>query len=367
MAPYLPVIAVAAVVAAGAVVYAVRREPAPEAAAPPPPAAPVASAAPAPVPAPAPVAPSLDVVRVAPDGAALVAGRAEPGATVTIRTETGPLAEVEADAAGEFVAAFDAEPATEPQALTLEAESPDGTRAASPDVVVLLPAPPAPPGPSAAPEAAAPSPEAAPAMTVAPPAAAPTPPARPPQVAATALLRGSDVEVTPTAPDGSHDGSHDRPPHGLTLASISYGDAGLVTLAGLGAAGARLRAYVDDRFARDGAVGPDGRWSLELGDVEAGVYRLRIDALGPDGVVEARLETPFQRDIPSAPAPGAGRPATVTVTVQPGSNLWTLARIHYGSGALYARIYGANRELIRDPDLIYPGQIFDLPGSAPDE
>ena len=49
------------------------------------------------------------------------------------------------------------------------------------------------------------------------------------------------------------------------------------------------------------------------------------------------------------------------MTVQPGNNLWTLARLHYGSGVLYTQILTANRDLIRDPDLIYPGQIFAMP------
>jgi nucleoid-associated protein YgaU len=52
------------------------------------------------------------------------------------------------------------------------------------------------------------------------------------------------------------------------------------------------------------------------------------------------------------------------VTVQPGHNLWTLARTHYGSGVRYTQIFTANRDQIRDPDLIYPGQIFSMP--APD-
>ena len=138
-----------------------------------------------------------------------------------------------------------------------------------------------------------------------------------------------------------------------------------MTLAGLGAAGARLRAYVDDRFARDGAVGADGRWTLELADVAAGVYRLRIDALRPDGTVESRVETPFQRDFPAAAAAPEDGARPAAITVQPGNNLWTLARIHYGAGVLYTQIHTANRDLIRDPELIYPGQIFVLPEAAP--
>jgi nucleoid-associated protein YgaU len=64
------------------------------------------------------------------------------------------------------------------------------------------------------------------------------------------------------------------------------------------------------------------------------------------------------------PAPAQLGAGTVSVTVQPGHNLWTLARERYGSGIMYTQILTANRELIRDPDLIYPGQIFNLPDEA---
>jgi len=47
--------------------------------------------------------------------------------------------------------------------------------------------------------------------------------------------------------------------------------------------------------------------------------------------------------------------------VQPGSTLWAISREHYGEGVLYVRVFEANRERIRDPDLIYPGQVFALP------
>lgn len=49
------------------------------------------------------------------------------------------------------------------------------------------------------------------------------------------------------------------------------------------------------------------------------------------------------------------------VTVQPGNTLWAIARENYGEGILYVRLYEANRDRIRDPDLIYPGQVFDIP------
>ena len=213
---------------------------------------------------------------------------------------------------------------------------------------------------AAGPEEAAAAPEAAePAEPAAERRLAVAPEAEPAgEVAATAILRDDGVEVLP--PPGDPAAARQ-----LTLASISYTKAGEVTLAGVGTAGSTLRAYVDDRFAQDAEVAPDGRWSMDLGDVAQGLYQLRIDQLAGDGKVASRVETPFQRSYPEAPRarPGQG-PAAPGVTVQPGNNLWTLARERYGSGAMYTQIFTANREQIRDPDLIYPGQIFVMPEQA---
>ena len=49
------------------------------------------------------------------------------------------------------------------------------------------------------------------------------------------------------------------------------------------------------------------------------------------------------------------------VTVQPGSTLWAIARDRWGDGLMYVRVFEANRNQIRDPDLIYPGQVFTFP------
>jgi nucleoid-associated protein YgaU len=47
--------------------------------------------------------------------------------------------------------------------------------------------------------------------------------------------------------------------------------------------------------------------------------------------------------------------------VQPGNNLWRIAERSFGAGLRYTEIYQANRARIRDPNLIYPGQIFAVP------
>jgi nucleoid-associated protein YgaU len=48
----------------------------------------------------------------------------------------------------------------------------------------------------------------------------------------------------------------------------------------------------------------------------------------------------------------------------PGNSLWRLARRSYGRGIRYVEIYQANRSQIRDPNLIYPGQVLAVPATA---
>ncbi|GJD57669.1 LysM peptidoglycan-binding domain-containing protein [Methylobacterium dankookense] len=61
---------------------------------------------------------------------------------------------------------------------------------------------------------------------------------------------------------------------------------------------------------------------------------------------------------------GAGSvfvPEINTARIERGNSLWQISRRAYGRGNRYTVIYDANQEQIRDPDLIYPGQIFVLP------
>ncbi len=59
--------------------------------------------------------------------------------------------------------------------------------------------------------------------------------------------------------------------------------------------------------------------------------------------------------------------ATGKVVIQPGNNLWQISRVIYGKGHQYTVIYEANKDQIRNPDRIYPGQIFETPGSSSPE
>jgi nucleoid-associated protein YgaU len=101
-----------------------------------------------------------------------------------------------------------------------------------------------------------------------------------------------------------------------------------------------------------------GAWRMTpSAPVAPGTYTLRLDQLGPGGKVAARIETPFQRaELQRELASGEAQ-----VVVQPGNSLWRLARRVYGEGVRFTVIYDANRDNIRDPDLIYPGQVFTVP------
>jgi nucleoid-associated protein YgaU len=151
----------------------------------------------------------------------------------------------------------------------------------------------------------------------------------------------------------------------LDIEAIGYDDAGAVQIAGQGGAGADfVRLYLDNRPVTTVPVAPDGSWTTELPQIDTGVYTLRVDALDEGGEITQRIETPFERIAPEtlsnalAEAEAEGRQL---VTVQRGNTLWGISRRNYGRGILYVRIFEANRDRIRDPDLIYPGQVFTIP------
>jgi nucleoid-associated protein YgaU len=343
-----------------------------------------ASAAEAPPADPAATPPAFDVVRVESDGAALVAGRAEPEALVDVLIDGAEAASAAADGQGRFVAMFELPPSDQPRVVSLMARLGDGEGVASTEQVVLAPTPevamaeaeaeaeavaPAATDAGAAQDATA-APEAtegavaetdvaeAPAeeTAAAEPVAEPAPAAAP-----TALLvTDSGARVLQSGAQTPADF-----PRNVTIDTISYSSSGAVQLAGRGEGEAFVRVYLDNRAMLEVPVAADGAWAGTLPDVAAGVYTLRADQITREGRVDSRYETPFQREAPellaSAAAGVADGGRQVSLTVQPGFTLWGIAQANYGDGVMYVRVYEANKDQIRDPDLIYPGQVFAVP------
>lgn len=50
-----------------------------------------------------------------------------------------------------------------------------------------------------------------------------------------------------------------------------------------------------------------------------------------------------------------------TYKVKKGDCLWTIAKKLYGNGSKYTVIYNANKDKIKNPNLIYPGQVLTIP------
>jgi LysM repeat protein len=346
----------------------------------------------------APAGPTIDVSRVDSDGASVVSGRADPGARVVILVDGARVAETVAERDGSFATLFTLAPTAAPSLMTVQSVLPDGQVLESAASVALAPVTGPVPGPVpgqviAATLAPAETPAAPP---VAPPAAPPvTPPntlrvtetgATVAQAPALAPLSGPEPSMPSVADPADDQIDQLVPPIAAVLVdAISYTPQGAVQLSGKGAAGQVARIYLNDQPVADAMVDASGQWQVTLGDTAPGVYVMRIDQVDATGTVTARYETPFKRETlqalaalsgeppsapevtaaapapPTPPGPTPAAPAPVSITVQPGFTLWGIARDSFGDGVLYVQVFEANRDQIRDPDLIYPGQVFTLP------
>jgi nucleoid-associated protein YgaU len=304
---------------------------------------------------PAGAKPSFDVVRVEPSGAAIVAGRAAPHATVTILNKGIKLSEVTADQTGAFAAIPPALPPGD-HLLTLRVSGSDGEVDSEQSVTISVPSQPG-------------------ARVV----AALTDPDQPTRVlsdSAKPIAGGPQV----------------------TIRTVEAGQEGAFFASGAAPAGSAVRLYLNGSFVADVRAAADSSWSLRVEKgMTPGHYDVRADLLEADSAqVAGRAAVPF--DYPAqvaakapgsetAPSAAAGRPVVASpvpppngapagpdtpsgvavvkeiqsVTVQRGDSLWRISRRVLGKGIRYTQIYEANATQIRDPNKIFPGQVLVAP------
>lgn len=169
---------------------------------------------------------------------------------------------------------------------------------------------------------------------------------------------------------------------------------------GIAPPGSQSRLYLNGAFLAKVIADLNGLWALKVEKgMRPGSYMVRADEVEPaSGKVIARAEVPFIFPAPSpaatvsnqqaqASAPSASgdqlQPgvlassdslanaapvlaATVvkevrTATVVRGDSLWRISRKMLGHGIRYTQIYAANSSQIRNPRLVFPGQIFVMP------
>ena len=342
------------------------------------------------------IRPSFDVVRVDPDGNTLVAGRAEPGSTIVIILDADVIEEVDVDGSGTFTTLLALDSSETPRVMQLKTRNQGDVEVASAENVIIAPVS------SVKQEQAAiemtntaepntSSPEAATAPQVASSDAVEAPKADadalPEAKSGTALVTDdtepsvdlpTEEPTTDTSPAvllATDEGINVLQPGGdapellseIALDSINYDPGGEVTLSGRGTGEGYVRVYLDNTPIQTQKIESSGRWRAPLPEVDTGIYTLRIDEVNSEGAVVSRVETPFKREEPEAlaalsvaPAPDTGIKLSL-VTVQPGNTSWGIASKNYGEGILYVRVFEANKDRIRDPDLIYPGQVFQVP------
>ena len=170
---------------------------------------------------------------------------------------------------------------------------------------------------------------------------------------------GVRVLQAPEASDGGSDVTEN-----VALDALTYSEEGQVQISGRAQADGHVRVYLDNQPITTSEVTEDGNWQSNLPVVDTGTYTLRVDELDTEGNVTSRVETPLTRegDVVLAETQAEDNTTQITaVTVVEGSTLWAISRAAYGEGILYVRVFEANRDRIRDPDLIYPGQVFTIP------
>lgn len=288
--------------------------------------------------APQGAGPEIDLVRVDRAGSGLIAGRAAPGARVVVMADAAPVAEAEIGADGQFALFVDLPPSARPRAITLAALDAEGAPARHAAPVILAPTIPPPPAAAADPAPAAVAPDAA---TPFPAAAAPPP------LALRASENGVDVLQRPRLAENAP----------VALDALSYDAAGAARFQGRARPGATVRVTLDGDLAAETRADAQGEWLIGAQAViEPGDYTLLVEERDAGGALISRVESPFRRDAQAQGAPGPGE-----IVVQPGATLWGISFARYGNGARYAVIVEANRALIANPDLIFPGQVFVLP------
>lgn len=263
--------------------------------------------------------PAFDIVRISRNGTGVVAGRGEAGTTVDLLVNGEPISNAMADVNREWVIILSEPLPAGSLELSLRSMGADGAPILSRNIVVVD----------------IPSDGEGGVLAVLSP------------------REGNGASRTLQVP-----GATAGVPLKLHIASIDILSDGSAVVTGLALPGDGLRVYVNNAYINEATADDDGNWRLALGALPGDLeHELRVDQIAKEeGGVALRIVQPFSKE--RAIDPSASSRSVVVIR---GNNLWAIARTVYGGGQLYSLIFEQNAAQIRNPDLIYPGQVFDLP------
>jgi nucleoid-associated protein YgaU len=198
-------------------------------------------------------------------------------------------------------------------------------------------------------------------------------PSSSPSLASTASRPGASPVAPPElrgAPSGPH----------VDVAQASPN--GDVVIAGRAEPGAKVALLDGGRTLLETATDPTtGEFVLLPARLEAGTHRLSLRstssshagqsqesfvmtiAVAPQGKasIAAKSSPPALAVSQTEPPSSSIDASKSAATIVRGDTLWRISRERLGHGALYPMVFQANSKKIRDPNLIYPGQVFMIP------
>lgn len=318
--------------------------------------------------------PVFDVLRLEADGSLVIAGKAAPNSQVDLLSKTRVLGSTKAGENGDFAIVLEQALKSGDYQLVLRATSGENSVATSQQTAILS----VPATPEGQVLALVEEPGQASRMITTPQA---TPAAPQPE--------GSDVPVAqhgsnapysvlpPQSVQGGSTGQDDKSDISIAVEAVEIEGAS-VFIAGHARGGQTVNISANELLLGTAIITPEGRYLVQTQQpLAVGDYIIRADLMDKGGKVLATARVPFRRVegekiaavAPSAPVqedaqaaePQPLEEAEGSVIIRKGDNLWTISKRTYGSGLRYTTIYLANTDQIKNPDLIWPGQVFVMP------
>lgn len=284
---------------------------------------------------------SIDLAQVRPDGAAVFAGSAAPGARIVVFEGDLILGEGVADANGEWVVILEKNLGPGDHLVSIGSSSADGEMAVA-DIMLGI--------------QVAEGGDERPLVALLPQSEG-----MPPK-----LLQSPD-DVDGSAAEETVQAASDAPaatvafeasqPPALAPRSLAWKDGGALLVSGASRGGMKVEASIGERVFGEGMTGVDGSWQI-AGQVDMNVARrtMLFVLRDADGTAVASYQLPVAtRDL------SRGLDGSQMVVVQRGDALWRIAFSSYGEGVRFVDIVRRNASAIGDPDLIFPNQIFTIP------